>query len=107
MRFVVAPILVISTLVLFASGVALLASPERGTVLTLHKASFLVWFGAMTIHVLSYALRAGRQLLVEKTVQVDGRWYRIGVALLAIGAGVVAAVMTYPLATPWFHALAH
>jgi hypothetical protein len=59
MRFVVAPILVISTLVLFGSGVALVARPERGTVLALHKASFVVWFGAMTIHVLSYALRAG------------------------------------------------
>jgi hypothetical protein len=85
MRVVVAPILVISTLVLFGSGVALLASPGRGTVLALHKASFVVWFGAMTIHVLSYGLRVGRQLLAEKTVQVDGRWYRLAVALLAIG----------------------
>ena len=107
MRFVVAPILVISTLVLFGSGVALLARPEPGMVLALHKASFLVWFGAMTIHVLSYALRVGRHLVAEKTVQGDGRWYRIVVVLLAIGAGVVTAVMTYSLANPWFHGLAH
>ena len=107
MRFVVAPILVISTLVLFGSGVVLLARPEPGAVLTLHKASFLIWFGAMTIHVLSYALRVGRQLLAEKASQVDGRWYRIGVALLAIGAGVGTAVMTYSLVNPWFHGLTH
>ena len=107
MRFVVAPILVISTLVLFGSGVALLARPERGMVLTLHKASFLVWFGAMMVHVLGYALRVARQLVAEKTVQADGRWYRIVVVLLAIGAGVVTAVMTYSLANPWFHGLAH
>ena len=76
-------------------------------VLTLHKASFLVWFGAMTVHVLGYALRVARQLVAEKTVQADGRWYRIVVVLLAIGAGVVTAVMTYSLANPWFHGLAH
>ena len=50
MRFLVAPVLVVSTLTLFGSGVALLAAPHRGQILGLHKASFVVWFGAMTIH---------------------------------------------------------
>ena len=58
MRVLVGPILVLSTVILFGTGVALLAVPHRGAVLGLHKASFIVWFGAMTIHVLAYTLRA-------------------------------------------------
>ena len=106
MRFVVAPVLVLSTLVLFGSGVLLLVRPEQGAILGLHKASFVVWFGAMTVHVLAYALRAGRHLVTEAGRRVEGRGYRIGVAVLAVGAGLVAAVAAYPLASPWLHGLA-
>ena len=105
MRFVIAPTLVVSTLVLFGSGVALLAIPGRGAVLTLHKASFIVWFGAMSIHVLTYALRVGRRLVAEATCRVDGRGYRIAVTLLAVAVGVSTALATYPLAGPWLHGL--
>lgn len=106
MRFVVAPTLVVSTLVLFGTGVRLLAFPGRGEVLTLHKASFLIWFGAMTVHVLAYALRVGRLLVTEARLRIDGRGYRLAVVMLAIVAGVAVALAAYPLATPWFHQLA-
>jgi hypothetical protein len=108
MRFFVAPILVASTLVLFGTGVLLLAVPHRGLVLDLHKASFIVWFGAMTIHVLTYAARAGRNLLAElERRRTDGRLYRFALAALALGVGLATAAATYPLADPWFHRLAH
>jgi hypothetical protein len=106
MRFVVAPVLVLSTLVLFGSGLLLLARPEQGAILGLHKASFVVWFGAMTIHVLAYAVRAGRHLFTEEARRVDGRAYRIAAAVLAVAAGLVVAVAAYPLAGPWLHGLA-
>jgi hypothetical protein len=57
MRVLVAPVLVLSTLTLFGTGVALVVSPHRGAVLGLHKASVL-WFGACSLHVLAYGLRA-------------------------------------------------
>src|SRR6185437_7328784 len=66
MRMVVAPVLVLSTLTLFGSGVLLLASPHRGAILGLHKASFVVWFGACGIHVLAYVLRTFRDLVGER-----------------------------------------
>jgi Kelch motif/PQQ-like domain len=103
MRFVVAPILVLSTLVLFGTGVALVASPARGAVLTLHKASFIVWFGAMTLHVLAYVYRVGRHLVAEAARRVAGRGYRLALALAAVAAGIVAAVVVYPQAGPWFN----
>lgn len=104
MRFLVAPVLVLSTLTLFGSGVALLAVPHRGLILGLHKASFIVWFAAMSVHVLAHATRAGRSLLTELAARrSDGRVYRVLLAALAIGIGLATALLTYPLANPWLH----
>ena len=104
MRFLVAPVLVLSTLTLFGSGVTLLIVPHRGAVLGLHKASFVVWFGAMTIHVLAYTARAARLTLADLSGRVPGgNRLRLLVAVLAIVAGIAIAVATYPLAHPWFH----
>jgi len=100
MRVLVAPVLVLSTLTLFGSGVILAASPQRGMVLGLHKASFVVWFGACGIHVLAYALRMFRQLVARR---VAGEPLRLALVVAAIGAGIAVAVATYPLAAPWLH----
>jgi hypothetical protein len=50
------PVVVILTVVLLASGVGLLlVSPAwLPLLLKVHKASFVLWFGAMTIHVLGH-----------------------------------------------------
>jgi len=50
------PVVVILTVVLLASGVGLLlVSPSwLPLLLKVHKASFILWFGAMTIHVLGH-----------------------------------------------------
>jgi len=50
------PVVVILTVVLLASGVGLLlVSPSwLALLLKVHKASFVLWFGAMTIHVLGH-----------------------------------------------------
>jgi len=100
MRMVVAPVLVLSTLTLFGSGVLLLASPHRGAILGLHKASFVVWFGACGIHVLAYALRTFRHLVAGR---IPGGRVRLAIVLAAIAAGTVVAIGTYPLASPWLH----
>ena len=50
------PVVVILTLVLLFSGVGLLlvSGPWLALLLKVHKASFVLWFGAMTIHVLAH-----------------------------------------------------
>jgi hypothetical protein len=111
MRLVVAPVLVLSTLTLFGTGVLLIATSRRGLLLGLHKASFIVWVGAMSIHVLVYALRAGRHLLAELNFKgagrfdgaVGGRVLRVSLLLVSLAAGVAVAIATYPLASPWLH----
>jgi hypothetical protein len=56
------PIVVILTVVLFASGIAVVLAPHslRHSLLFAHKASFVLWFGAMTIHVLGHLLDMAR-----------------------------------------------
>src|SRR5437773_5385658 len=83
LRVVVSPVLVLSTVVLFGTGVALLALDQtEGTVVALHKATFLVWLGAAGVHVLAHVLRLPRLL----------RQRARGAALrLALVAGTVVA----------------
>jgi hypothetical protein len=56
------PVVVILTLVLLASGIALILAPHslRHSLLFVHKASFILWFGAMTLHVLGHLLDTAR-----------------------------------------------
>jgi hypothetical protein len=56
------PVLVALTVVLFATGIALLfvGVNQRGTLLFLHRASFVLWFGAMAIHVLGHLIEVGK-----------------------------------------------
>ena len=99
MRFLVAPVVVVTTITLFATGVLLIVTPQRGTILLLHKASFVVWLGAMSIHVLFYARRVVHHL----AARVPGELLRAGAVALAIAAGVAIAFATYSLAAPWLH----
>jgi hypothetical protein len=104
MRLLVAPVLVLSTLTLFGTGVALLVTPHQGAVVGLHKASFVVWFGAMALHVLAYTLPALKRVRLDLVGRrAQGRGLRMGAAGLATAAGVGIAVASYPSAKPWFH----
>jgi hypothetical protein len=93
LRALVAPVIVLSTLVLFATGVALLAFDRTGeTVVALHKASFIVWFGATTLHVLAHVLELPGVL----RRRLPGAGLRVALVLCAIGAGAAIAVATLP-----------
>lgn len=93
LRVLVAPAIVLSTVVLFATGVALLLRDEtEGTLVGLHKASFIVWVGATTLHVLAHVLR----LPVLLRRRLPGAALRIALAAAAVAAGAVLATATLP-----------
>ena len=55
------PVVVLTSCGVIGSGVALaFAGPGNGPWLIVHKALFVLWFGALTIHVLAYAPRLAR-----------------------------------------------
>src|SRR6516164_9842140 len=64
---VLAPAVVLSTVVVFATGVALLllGPSSRGSLLAIHKESFLVWLGLTAIHVLGHLLELPRALKTD------------------------------------------
>jgi hypothetical protein len=94
-RAIVAPVAVASTIVLFATGIALLALDRTsGMVVGLHKASFLVWLGAVGVHVLVRLVRLPAAL---RRV-VPGVALRLGLAVATLAAGAAAATLTLPQA---------
>ena len=95
LRMLVAPVLVLSTLLVFSTGVALLALDQRhGTLVGLHKASFLVWVGAFGLHVLAHVLELRRL----RSVRVPGALLRVTLVAASVVAGVVLAMETLPAA---------
>ena len=100
MRALVAPVLLLSTLVLFATGVALLVLGQtEGTVVGLHKASFVVWLAVTGVHVLAHL----RRLPVLAFASGRGARRRLAVVTATVLAGGALAVSTLSLVTPWTH----
>jgi hypothetical protein len=93
LRVLVGPVLMLSTVVVFATGVALLVTGQtHGTVVGLHKASFVVWAGAFGIHVLAHALRLPRILWAR----IPGIGLRLGLVGAVVIAGALLATATLP-----------
>ncbi len=106
MRVLVAPVLVASTIGLFATGVALIVvGPSRGIVLGLHKASFAVWFFAMSVHVLAYVLRLPGLVRADwrRSGRENGGYLRNGLLAGSLVLGLTLALFTLQYAGPWLH----
>jgi hypothetical protein len=104
MRFLVAPIVVASTMGLFGTGALLVVMhPARGAVLDLHKASFLVWFGAMSAHVLGHVLNVPRLARADLARSQPGARVRQFIVAGAIVAGLIVAIAALPAAHDWVH----
>jgi hypothetical protein len=101
-----APVVVVSTIAVFGTGIALLVQgPQRGIVLGLHKASFVVWLASTAIHVLVYVARVPRLAAADWRPGAAGGG-AMGRRLLVAGvvvAGAVVAVATVRYAGPWVH----
>jgi hypothetical protein len=95
LRVLVAPVLLLSTLVLFATGVALLVLGQtEGTLVGLHKASFIIWGGAVGLHVLAHVLKLPGVL----RARVPGLALRVGLVTAALVAGALLSIATLPAA---------
>ena len=95
------PVVVITSVTLLATGVgeAVLSPATRWAVIG-HKASFVVWFGAMAIHVLGH-VRKSFTLALGAGPRAVSTWVSCGVVLLAVlaGTGFGAWALNWTLTT--------
>jgi hypothetical protein len=107
-----APVVVLSTIAVFATGVLLLlgraaASPDQ--LVLLHKISFIVWLVAIVPHVLGHllelpsSLRAVHRNEPALTGVSSGGVGRAIALVSALVAGAVLAVALLPQFTSWTH----
>jgi hypothetical protein len=101
-----APVLVVATIGIVATGIALLALGHRSDqLLMLHKVSFIVWGVLFAVHFLSYLPRLLRSLASDWTAarrrEVPGSELRAMLVATALGAGVALALILLPAITGW------
>jgi hypothetical protein len=99
------PLVVLSTITLFVSGIVLIVFGRSQLTLGVHRLSFFVWFGAMAIHVLGHVRRLPGAVAEEWSRRTQGRGTAARIAALGISLalGVVIAALTVHLAGPWAH----
>jgi hypothetical protein len=114
------PVIMLLTACVFGSGVMLaVTGPGQGPWMLLHKASFILWFCAMAIHVLAYVPRLPGLLAAEargvarpggaatgrharRAMEVlGGRGTRLALLIASLLAGLVIALLTVHLEGQW------
>jgi hypothetical protein len=89
------PVAIALTIILLASGVLLLFSSAslRSNLLFIHKASFVLWFVVMAIHVLGHLSDTARLVAQDwmgsARRRLSGRGGRVLLQVLALAAGLV------------------
>ncbi|WP_156028142.1 hypothetical protein [Candidatus Solirubrobacter pratensis] len=103
---VLAPVLVATTLLIFASGVLLVIIGHRsGIVLELHKVAFIVWSGCFGVHFLWYLPRAwstlATSLRATSSERAPGSGLRGLLLGAALGGGTALALALLPSVEAW------
>jgi hypothetical protein len=102
-----APGVVLTTLALFGTGVALaLSSPPSHALVFAHKLSFFAWIAFMTIHVLGHLVEVPPAIGVDwlpwrRGAEAVGRAQRTTLLLAAVLAGVGLGLVGLSVAASW------
>ena len=104
----IAPVVVLSTVLVFASGIVLLilGPSHQGPFVSIHKASFVVWLAFTGLHVLGHLPGLGASLRAARR-HTDGLGEdpgRAGRAITLVGAlvgGLLLAIVLLPQFAPW------
>jgi hypothetical protein len=101
-----APVLVATTIAVFVTGVLLLiAGHKSGTLLEIHKVSFIVWGVMFGVHFLAYVPRVVRSLRADWRAPgrdaVPGAGLRAMLLAAALGGGAALALALLPTMNAW------
>lgn len=102
-----APGVVLTTLALFGTGVALaFSSPPSETLVFAHKLSFIAWVALMTLHVLGHLLEVPRLAAADLprgpwAARLGGAGQRFLALALALTTGIALGLIGLSVASPW------
>lgn len=104
-----APFLILDTLALFISGLALaLHGPTNDRfIFLIHAATAAMWVPMIAVHVYAHIRQVPRAIArdwLSPHDTVSGRAKRLRVTILSLIAGAIAAAIVTPRATIWRHA---
>ena len=105
---VLGPLVATLTIILFASGIALMwvGTTWHGRVMFIHKASFILWFAVMTIHVVGHlpeTLRLGTRDWIGR--RVAGAAARRVLLVISLVVGGVAGWLILARINPYLSSL--
>lgn len=102
---IAAPLVVVSTISLLGTGIVSLAVGPRhsDTWVTLHQGSFIVWFAAMTVHVLGHLLETWRLTTAEVRADppVPRRGLRISLVVVSLVVGLALGIASLGWTSAW------
>src|SRR5487761_1574006 len=107
------PFVVLLTFVVLATGIALLlvGPSQRSAMLTLHKASFILWIMAMTVHVLAHlvdtAKLAPRDWMRRTRRDVRGAGARQWTITASLVVGILLGLLFLGRVAPWLASVPH
>jgi hypothetical protein len=101
-----APVLVATTVAVLATGVLLLAAGHKsGTLLEVHKVTFIVWGVVFGVHFLAYVPRVVRSLGADwgaaRRRAVPGAEVRGMLVAASVGGGAALALALLPTINAW------
>ena len=105
---VLAPGVVLTTLAVFGTGIALLfTGPPSNTLIFAHKLSFIAWVALMSLHVLGHLLELPRLASADwrrhgpREARLAGAGMRASALAIAIVAGVALGFLALSVGKPW------
>lgn len=105
---VLGPLLMISTVLLMGSGIALwLAGPQSRTLFRIHQLTFVAWFAFVAVHVVSHLLRATRLAAADsrdagaRRPVVRGATKRRTLVMLSVVVGLGVGLAGRTVTTGW------
>ncbi|MFD1676365.1 hypothetical protein [Alicyclobacillus fodiniaquatilis] len=104
-----APFLVLMTLLVFISGfsLAIIGPTHMGLFFTIHAASVAIWLPLVAVHIYAHIRRATRvtfsDLRQHTSFRVKGRNGRLGINLAGLIMGAIAAMVMIPVSETWDH----
>jgi hypothetical protein len=101
-----APILVLTTLGVFATGVVLLADEHKaGALLEIHKVTFIVWGVVFALHFLWHLPAMVRSVRRDwaraRRTSVPGTGWRAGLLVAALGGGAALCIVLQSTVGAW------